>query len=167
MRVQVRKNTRRRFSEPARHNLSPHLILTWEFETTYLTCLRFPLFYLKMKQFKGFLSEQEGLLLESSTADATNAEKSICYAYNRWKWSGDTELERYEGTDDEQKDNETIELEDHVEIETKLNETENPEYYENHDEQSENTSVGCVFEEHGDNGHSPAVNDDFENNDEK
>ena len=35
-----------------------------------------------MKQFKGYLSEQEELLIESSTADAANAEMAICVAYN-------------------------------------------------------------------------------------
>ena len=54
-----------------------------------------------MKSFKSFLKEEQELLIESSTADATNAEKAICYAYNRWKWSGDTIEERHEGEEKE------------------------------------------------------------------
>ena len=46
-----------------------------------------------MLRFKSYLAEQE-LLIESSTADATNAEKAICYAYNRWEWPGGKETER-------------------------------------------------------------------------
>ena len=42
-----------------------------------------------MKQFKGYLSEQEELLIESSTADATNAEMAICVAYNMM-WGEET-----------------------------------------------------------------------------
>ena len=49
-----------------------------------------------MKQFKGFLSEQEEFLTEADTSDATNMEMAICYAYNRWKWSGTEIEERHE-----------------------------------------------------------------------
>jgi len=45
------KRAGRRFSEPSRLGCAPHLILTWEFDTTYLLLSTIPLIIPKNAKF--------------------------------------------------------------------------------------------------------------------